>query len=594
MRKFSRLSLFAIVGLLSFASVGLSSCGSNEFSTVNVRLSASYLKMEIGDTKELTCFVSPKSAANSSGLKPIWISDNTSVALAENGYVIAVGPGKCNVHCVVYGSEQVCTVEVIDSQTVIDTPTLVLSPSSKTIKVNDSFQLQAIVFPEDTSITYTSTNDSIATVTVDGKVTGVSVGSTTITANGSNGLSDICTVTVEDAGGGGGEEEFEDLRFTGTYKVGAPVDVQPFMRELLNEFNRRTHSTITWELTLWEESDASGYMTKPADGPDIYPYASDQTLDLYSRGALKKLGKSESQLIREKMGEDAYNYAYLKGVNAPVGYPFVADNGYVMFYDKSLVSDPSEIDTLDKLFAKAQATGTEVNYNIANSFYAAGALMSFAGGKSLYTCNPKSDGRFTSTSEFATNPAGLKGAELLTKIYSYPSLNLGEETPGASRDVLATIADSSKVATFKSALGANYACAPLPFTDETRTTRCGCYLGYKFYGINPQRANTAERDKVATKVVQFLVSEYAQRERLAKFYNQPTLLSLQEEAAKEPHIAALQEQVKSNGVIPLTAVDPSLWDSLTSASEDIKNLGLMPTEQQYLYVLQQLDLKLTR
>lgn len=591
MKKFSRLSLFAVVGLLSFGSIGLSSCGENNYISVSVRLSASSLKMQVGETKELFCSVSPKDAV-SNGAKVRWISDNTDVARVDNGHVLALGPGKCAIHCIVYGAEEICQVEVTDEQQIIDTPTLIVSPSFKEIVINDSFTLSTVVYPEDTSITFTSTNDTIATVTVDGIVTGVAAGTTTITATGSNGLSDICTVTVKEAGGGE-EEEFEDLRFTGTYRVGAPADIHPFMRTLLNEFNRRTHSTITWELTLWEESDASGYMTKPADGPDIYPYASDQTLDLYSRGALKKLSKTESQMIRTTMGEQAYNYAYLKGVNAPVGYPFVADNGYVMFYDKSLVSDPSEIDTLDKLFAKAAATNCEVNYNIANSFYAAGALMSFAGGKSLYTCNPKSDGRFTSESTFESEQ-GLKGAKLLTQIYGYSGLNLGEETPGASRDVLATIADSSKVATFKGALGSNYACAPLPWTDETHTTRCGCYLGYKFYGINPQRANTAERDKVATKIVQFLVSEYAQKERLRAYYNQPTLLSLQDQAKQEPHIAALAQQSLDNGVVPLTAVDPSLWDSLTTASEDIHKLGANPTDEQYYYVLQQLDLKLTR
>lgn len=594
MRKhFPRLSLFAVVSLLSFGVAGLTACDSkSSYASVAVRLSKSVLKMQVGETKELTCSVSPKNAIEN-GVKPIWISDNQDVAIVDNGHVFAIGPGNCNIHCVVYGTETLCRVEVTDEQQIIDVPTLVISPSSKSIKVNDSFSITAIVFPTDTSITYTSTDTAIATVSVDGTVTGVAPGSCRIDAVGSNGLSDFCTVTVEQGGGGGGGEGEEDLRFTGTYTIGAPVDTHPFIKNLLAEFNKRTNSTITFNVTQWEESDASGYMTDPKSGPDIYPYASDQTLDLYSRNALKKLTSTETKFVKEKMGNEAYDYAYLKGVNAAVGYPFVADNGYVMFYDKSLVSDPSEIDTLDKLFNKAKSLGYEVNYNIANSFYAAGAIMSYAEGKSLYTCNPKSPSGFTSTSEFESEK-GLKGSKLMTKIYNYPSLSLGEETPGASREVLATIADSSKVAGFKQALGSNYACAPLPWTDDTHTTRCGCYLGYKFYGINPQKANTTERDKVATKIVQFLVGEYAQKERLRVFYNQPTLLSLQTLAEQEPHIAALKQQIADNAVIPLKAVDPSLWDALTGASEDILHLGSNPTDSQYNYILQQLDLKLTR
>ena len=59
------------------------------------------------------------------------------------------------------------------------------------------------------------------------------------------------------------------------------------------------------------------------------------------------------------MGDAAYNAARLTSV---VGYPFAADNGVVMFYNTDVVKDPSEIDTVTKLFAKADDLDYEVDY----------------------------------------------------------------------------------------------------------------------------------------------------------------------------------------------------------------------------------------
>ena len=60
--------------------------------------------------------------------------------------------------------------------------------------------LSATVAPEtatDKSIQFTSSNETIATVTpVQGKITGVKAGTATITATTSNGKTAVCEVTV--------------------------------------------------------------------------------------------------------------------------------------------------------------------------------------------------------------------------------------------------------------------------------------------------------------------------------------------------------------------------------------------------------------
>jgi hypothetical protein len=74
---------------------------------------------------------------------------------------------------------------------------ITVSPSSATITVGQNLQLTATVSPASTSttITWVSTNTAVATVSQNGVVTGVALGTTSITASGS-GVSGASAITV--------------------------------------------------------------------------------------------------------------------------------------------------------------------------------------------------------------------------------------------------------------------------------------------------------------------------------------------------------------------------------------------------------------
>jgi len=83
-----------------------------------------------------------------------------------------------------------------------DTPVngISVSPTSKTIKVGESFNITPTVTPAsatDKVVTWSSSNNAIASVDTTGKVTGLSTGTATITATTHDGgLTATCTVTV--------------------------------------------------------------------------------------------------------------------------------------------------------------------------------------------------------------------------------------------------------------------------------------------------------------------------------------------------------------------------------------------------------------
>ena len=363
------------------------------------------------------------------------------------------------------------------------------------------------------------------------------------------------------------------------------------MKGLLDEFNTLTGSNITFTVTKFEEDNGTSGYPGPASMPAVFPYASDQTLSLYQFNALSSVSKTDYTWIKEKMCDAAYKAARLTSC---VGYPFAGDNGFVMFYNTDLVSDPSEIDTVDKLFEKA-GTGVncnEVNFAIGNGFYGGGALMSYTAGKNLYELTPK-DTDFSSKASFNT-AQGLKGAKLVRKIANQDAIRNAASAPKSTGDgnILATITDVSKVASFKKELGDKYAVAPLPFVDEAKTTRLGSFLGYKFYGVNNQLSKD-DKEK-ASAVAKFLCSEYVQIKRYKQYNVRPTLISLSNYAADEPHIAALMAQEQAQSTIPLTATDSGFWSAVGAAVTSLKALAEDAPDSAYTAILKSLDSELTK
>ena len=162
--------------------------------TVNearVELSQSSLTMNIGDTKTLSATASP------SGQSITWSSSNTDVAtVSSSGKVTAVGSGMAAITASFkYGGatrSASCSVTVNKVQ-------IELSQSSLTMNIGDTETLSATVSPGGQSVTWSSSDKQVATVSSSGRVTAVGSGTATITANFSFGgvtHSASCSVAV--------------------------------------------------------------------------------------------------------------------------------------------------------------------------------------------------------------------------------------------------------------------------------------------------------------------------------------------------------------------------------------------------------------
>ena len=125
-----------------------------------------------------------------------WSSSNSNIATVSNGVVTAISPGTVSITASITYSGQTysatCSVTVKEVSVKLD-------QSSKTVYQTDEFSLVAISTPTGPTITWSSSDSSIAKVT-DGKVVAINPGTAKITASmvyGGKTFSASCSVTVK-------------------------------------------------------------------------------------------------------------------------------------------------------------------------------------------------------------------------------------------------------------------------------------------------------------------------------------------------------------------------------------------------------------
>ena len=161
--------------------------------TAKVKLNKSKTVIGKGKTEVLIPTITPTSFPDKS---VTWKSSNTKVAtVTSSGMVKGVKAGTVTITCtsVVTGAKSTCKVTVLNGS-------LSLNKTKTVIEKGKTMTLKATLTPttlEDKSVTWTSSDTKIATVSSSGKVKGVKYGTATITCTSvATGLTATCIVTI--------------------------------------------------------------------------------------------------------------------------------------------------------------------------------------------------------------------------------------------------------------------------------------------------------------------------------------------------------------------------------------------------------------
>ena len=164
-----------------------------EVSSISLNKASDTIK--VGGTTQLTATISPSNATNKS---VTWTSSDSTIAVVTNGLVTGKKAGTVTITAKTNnGKTATCTVTVIVEATGVS-----INKSSASVYEGETVQLSATISPSNVTnktITWTSSDTSVATVSTSGLVTTKKAGTATITAKTNNGKTASCLVTVKAA-----------------------------------------------------------------------------------------------------------------------------------------------------------------------------------------------------------------------------------------------------------------------------------------------------------------------------------------------------------------------------------------------------------
>ena len=173
--------------------------GTVNYKVTGVSLDKTTLNLNPGKEGTLTATITPDNATNQN---VTWKSSDTKVATVDNGLVTAVAEGTATITVTTADGGKTATCEVTVTQPAKTPVTSVtLDKTSLTLDVGGSDTLTATVKPDNATtktVTWSTSNENVATVDQNGNVKAVGAGTATVTAAASDGSGKTatCEVTV--------------------------------------------------------------------------------------------------------------------------------------------------------------------------------------------------------------------------------------------------------------------------------------------------------------------------------------------------------------------------------------------------------------
>ncbi len=353
----------------------------------------------------------------------------------------------------------------------------------------------------------------------------------------------------------------------GTYDVTiwAPDAAVDLTKSQVEAFNSSNEMGIVINATVEPVSEAdaaSNMILDVSAGADLYFFAQDQLSRLIQANALTKLGQGAAAFVKDnnsagsvlaaQAGEDYY------------AYPLTADNGYFMYYDKSVVPD-EDVDSLEAIIADCEAAGKNFSFELENAWYNAGFFFGTGCHSDWITDDA---GNFIAIDDDFNSDNGLIAAKGIYKLVSSP-IYVNSGTADFASGSAVVVTGTWNYATILEQLGDNFGVADLPsFEVDGAEYHIGSYSGCKLLGVKPQE--DAVKGAALNQLAQFLTNKDCQIQRTVEFgWGPANKEAVQDEAvASNPALTALAEQ--SNYAIPQPNIHGSWWDIAKVITTDIK------------------------
>ena len=237
---------------------------------------------------------------------------------------------------------------------------------------------------------------------------------------------------------------------------------------------------------MGEGDAATQLLTDVEAGADIFGFAQDQLARLVAAGALSKPGGKFLDNVKNNNDAGSVDAVTLNG--DVYAYPETSDNGYFLYYDKSVVTDPS---TLDGIIEQCGAKGKNFSMDIQSGWYDV-AFFFGTGAQCYYQYD--AEGNVTGAVCDYSGEKGLKAMKAMVNMVKSKGKGY-EQTPDGAASLFnpdggtagALVSGTWDASTVKEFLGDNYGAVKMPtFTVDGTSYQMSGFGGFKLVGVKPQ------------------------------------------------------------------------------------------------------------
>ncbi len=374
------------------------------------------------------------------------------------------------------------------------------------------------------------------------------------------------------AGCGGGGDSTESKPVGGTYDIVMWADeaTHELFKSQIKAFNDTNNGGYTINATLenCSEADAITQMLNDVEsGADMFCFAQDQLARGVMGGALSELGQGATAFVAEN--NDAGSVAAAKTGGKTYAYPLTSDNGYFMYYDRSVVKE-EHLGSLTDIIADCKAAGKNFSMETSTSAWYIASFFFGTGCHSNWTTD--ADGKFTSVDDTFNSPEGIiacKGMNELQNSGIHVSSSKASDFAAATPSAV-VVSGTWDYAEASKDLGNNLGACKLPsFSVDGKSYQMGSYSGFKLLGLKPQQ--NAGKAAALNQLAQYLTGEACQTERLEQLGWGPSNKVAQQSPAAKANPALVALAAQSPFSTPQGQIHGSWWDIAKAIGSDIKD-----------------------
>jgi len=346
--------------------------------------------------------------------------------------------------------------------------------------------------------------------------------------------------------------------YSGDIKIWVAEATVDFTKEQVEAFKAANpqYANINVIVEPVGEGDAANnVITDVEAAADIFGFAQDQLARMVAADALMDVNPEYMDAV--KANNDAGAVAAVTLGETMYAYPMTSDNGYFLYYDKSVVSDPS---TLEGILADCEKAGKNFYFEINSGWY---QTAFFFGAGCTLTYDTDDTGAIVGINCDYASENGVKALKAMIETAKSPAFANGSSVSAATN--IGAIVDGTWDATSaKEAFGDNYAATKLP---TVAGFQLGGFGGFKMLGVKPQRDEA--KMECCDALAFFLTSEEVQIARYNAVGWGPSNLNAQKNEAVQADEALSALAAQLAFAVPQGQYPGEYWSLATGLGDDV-------------------------